>query len=123
MKKLITTIALGLAAVSCAPTPSYATFPIAPITADVVAPAVNEPVTYDVTATCPTATCSYVWSWQYLYKGAYKVGGQMGYGQTVVYAFPASAASKPYVLVVVKVTASNGTNNYALAQRAVIVSP
>lgn len=58
------------------------------------------------------------WSWQYPYGGSYKVGGQMGEGTSVNYAFPSSASSKPYVVVVVKVTSPGGTNNFVIGQRA-----
>lgn len=61
------------------------------------------------------------WTWQYLSGGAYKVGGQMGEGTSVDYAFPESAASKPYVVVMVKVTSGGGTNNFVVGQRAFVV--
>lgn len=63
------------------------------------------------------------WSWEYLYKGAFKVGGQIGEGHDVTYTFPASAATKPYVVVKLKVTAPNGTNNFSLATHAYVVAP
>ena len=46
----------------------------------------------------------------------------MGTGGSVTYAFTAFAASKPYVIVKLKVTAPGGTNNYAIAQHAYVVT-
>lgn len=84
-------------------------------------PTVDQPATFATDANCISNRCD--WSWVYLSGGAYKNGGQMGSGQSVSYAFTAFAASKPYVVVKVKVTSPGGTNNFVLGQRAFFFGP
>ena len=120
MRKLLISVALAVltsvtaAPVLAAPTASY--------TSSTNAPQVGMPVMFDSTgSSCYINRCD--WSWTYTTSGGQTLnGGQMGTGASVTYAFTASAASKPYIIVKLKVTAPGGTDNYAIAQHAYVVT-
>jgi hypothetical protein len=87
---------------------SVVALPVAKITFGPASPVtVGQVVTFDgSTSTCDFAPCRYIWTWYYA-SGV--TGGQMGEGQVVSYAFPASAAGKT-VAVVEKVVANTKTH-------------
>jgi hypothetical protein len=121
MRKLLVSVALALTALAsiCA-TPALAA-PTAGFTSSTATPQVGIPIRFDAQADCVTNRCD--WSWVFYNKyGQILNGGQMGSGTTVTYTFTAFAASKPYVIVKLKVTEPGGTNNYALAQHAYVVT-
>ena len=122
MRKLLISVALALTALaSFTATPALAA-PTATFTSSTTTPQVGLPVRFDATGTdCTTNRCD--WSWVFTNKyGQTLNGGQMGTGLVVNYTFTAFAAAKPYVIVKLKVTAPGGTNNYALAQHAYVVT-
>ena len=122
MRKLLISAALALTALaSITATPALAT-PIASFTSSTTTPHVGIPVRFDSTgSSCYTNRCD--WSWTYTTSGGQTLnGGQMGSGTSVTYTFTAFAASKPYIIVKLKVTAPGGTNNDALAQHAYVVT-
>ena len=121
MKRTLTSIAAGIVAALAFSSPALAA-PVASFTAD-SAPAVGQPTTFtaDNGTDCNVNRCD--WSWFFVYGGAYKTGGQLGTGGQVRWVPTAFSASKPYVLVVLKVTAPGGTNGYTVAAHAYVVQP
>ncbi len=121
MRKLLVSVALALTAASITATPAMAA-PTASFTSSTSTPKVGIPVRFDSTgSSCYTNRCD--WSWVFTNSyGQTFTGGQMGTGQSVTYTFTAFAASKPYIIVKLKVTAPGGTNNYAIAQHAYVVT-
>ena len=122
MRKLLISVALALTALATVTATPALAAPTASYTSSTTAPQVGIPVRFDSTgSSCYTNRCD--WSWTYTTSGGQTLnGGQMGTGASVTYAFTASAATKPYVIVKLKVTAPGGTNNYAIAQHAYVVT-
>lgn len=64
------------------------------------------PVTFDASAsTCDYPPCHVRWYWSWYNRSSltYQLGGQMGTGTSVTYAFPELAATKDFVRVVARV--------------------
>lgn len=117
-----TGLVVGLVAAVAFATPVVAA-PSASFTAD-SAPAVGQSTTFTAGAdtSCSVNRCQ--WDWEYVGTGGtYRIGGQLGEGSTIAWTPTAFAASKPYVVVKLKVTAAGGTNNYSIAARAYVVQP
>lgn len=115
-----TGLVVGLVAAVAFATPVYAA-PVASFTAD-SAPSVGQPTAFtaDGGTSCYVNRCQ--WDWEFVGTGGiYRVGGQLGEGATVVWTPTAYAATKPYVVVKLKVTAAGGTNNFGIAARAYVV--
>lgn len=73
---------------------------------------VGQVVTFDGSlSVCDFPPCRYIWTWYYA-SGV--TGGQMGEGQVVDYAFPASAGGKT-IAVVEKVVANTKTHGFGTA--------
>lgn len=97
----------------------------ATFTMSTTTPHVGEAIVFDGSASvCDNPTgCAYTWQW--FWRSAdgttSHLGGQMGQSPTITYAFDAFAASKPYVIVTLRVTAgrlvapSQAQRSFALA--------
>jgi hypothetical protein len=98
-----------VASALCSPGTALA-LPVARITYAPASPVtVGQVVTFDgSSSTCDFAPCRYIWTWYYA-SGV--TGGQMGEGQVIDFAFPASAAGKT-VAVVEKVVANTKTHGF-----------
>lgn len=86
---------------------------------------VGVPTTFDGSASvCGTSTCAYTWQWFFPRTGGgTQVGGQMGSGTIVTYSFDAFAASKPFVIVQLKLTENNSTHNFRTTSQSFVVTP
>jgi hypothetical protein len=87
--------------------------PVAKITYGPASPVtVGQAVAFDGSASvCDFPPCRYIWTWYYA-SGV--TGGQIGEGQLIDYAFPASASGKT-VAVVEKVVANTKTHGFGTA--------
>lgn len=119
-------VALAMAAFAGLTVTHVSAAPIASFTASTSTPVVGEPVTLDATSSAcdPGLSCSYTWSLTSTNRNHQTFTiAQLGRTAVVSWTPTPSDATRPSVTVLLKFTASNGTNNFRTAQQSFVVTP